>query len=87
MLIVFLSAIICYVGFICVAIEKVGATIRVKDRKLLIRSGWIENGRLCIGISFRLRSSSLGLRPSGCDPTRRRDKLAQHLEASIKRNQ
>ena len=47
-----------------------------KDRRLLFQSGWIENVELGNGFSFRLRSSNLGLRPAGCDPTRRRDKAA-----------
>jgi len=31
--------------------------------------------------SFRLRSSSLGLRPSGCDPTKGQDKSQGKLDS------
>ena len=40
---------------------------------------------LLFGLRFQLRpnTSGLGLRPSGYDPTRRRDKTVKHIEASI----
>ena len=64
----------------------------IKDKKLLFRSERIENGGLCTGISFRLRSSSFRRRSASYARTRRRDKTTgqndgtgQHIEASFYR--